>query len=260
MAIQRSAWTEEEQLVVFRFYCTTPFGKLHQQNPDVIELARRLGRTPGSVAMKACNYASLDPQQRNRGTKGLANVSRSDRDLWEAFNADSEAVALRAQEEYEKLFSDEVESALLSRDQRILERAEALGEYSEGTATVAVRRVQSFFRKAVLAAYDYRCAITGLAVPELLTASHIIPWSAEPKLRADPRNGICLNALHDRAFDRGLITFDESGRVAVSPLLAEDAIACVLRFGGRNCLRSPSQFPPPESAMEYHRERVFRRV
>ena len=35
---------------------------------------------------------------------------------------------------------------------------------------------QNFFRKAVLSAYNYRCCITGLSIPSLLVASHIIPW------------------------------------------------------------------------------------
>ena len=39
---------------------------------------------------------------------------------------------------------------------------------------VRVRRVQGFFRASVLASYEFRCAVTGLAVPELLNASHIV--------------------------------------------------------------------------------------
>src|SRR5262249_37766626 len=66
-----------------------------------------------------------------------------------------------------------------------------------------------FFRSAVLAAYDYKCCVTGIAVPELLVASHIVPWASDPKQRMNPRNGLCLNALHDRAFDRRLMFLDE---------------------------------------------------
>ena len=53
-------------------------------------------------------------------------------------------------------------------------------------------------------------------MPGLLNASHIIPWNVNVERRADPRNGIALNALYDRAFDRGLITFDEGLRLVVS--------------------------------------------
>src|SRR5207248_1803837 len=74
---------------------------------------------------------------------------------------------------------------------------------------VRVRVNQHFFRATVLAAYDYKCCVTGIAVPELLVASHIVPWATDPKQRMNPRNGLCLNALHDRAFDRGLMFIAE---------------------------------------------------
>lgn len=70
---------------------------------------------------------------------------------------------------------------------------------------------RAFFRAAVLAGYDHRCALTGLDLPELIHASHIIPWADNVPRRADPTNGIALNVLHDRAFDRGLITFSTIG-------------------------------------------------
>jgi putative restriction endonuclease len=86
--------------VVFRLYCRTPFGRLHQRNPDIIRLAGLIGRTAGAVAMKACNFASLDPNEQARSIKALGNVSIADRDLWKAFLNDSEAVALEAEAAY----------------------------------------------------------------------------------------------------------------------------------------------------------------
>lgn len=62
----RVAWSREELLVAFRRYCRTPFGKLHQHNPEIIELARLLGRTPSGVGMKAGNLARLGPALRAR--------------------------------------------------------------------------------------------------------------------------------------------------------------------------------------------------
>lgn len=89
----RVPWSRDELLVAFRLYCRTPFGKLHQHNPEIIDLARRLGRTPSAVGMKACNFASLDPVQRARNISALGNVSRGDRELWESFLATPEAIA-----------------------------------------------------------------------------------------------------------------------------------------------------------------------
>lgn len=134
---------------------------------------------------------------------------------------------------------------------------------TEKEALVKARRVQSFFRAAVLNSYDYRCALTGLAIPELLTASHIIPWNIDEKRRADPRNGICLNALHDRAFDRGLITFDKDLRVVVSIEITKSEDSPIQReqligIAGHP-LRLPTRFQLDASAIEYHRQHIFRR-
>jgi hypothetical protein len=73
---RRVAWSREELLVAFRLYCRTTFGRLHRLNPEIIELARLLGRTPSAVGMKACNFAGLDPVQRARHIWGLGNVVR----------------------------------------------------------------------------------------------------------------------------------------------------------------------------------------
>lgn len=80
---------------------------------------------------------------------------------------------------------------------------------------------QSAFRNEILGAYDNKCCITGIDIKELLVASHIKPWSkSDKKEKTDPRNGLCLNALHDRAFDRGLIAISDKYTVVVSKKLA----------------------------------------
>ena len=73
---------------------------------------------------------------------------------------------------------------------------------------------------AVMSAYNGRCCITGLSLSGLLVASHIIPWSHDRDNRVNPRNGLLLSALHDKAFDTGLITikdFDMTVRVSAVP-------------------------------------------
>jgi len=206
--------------------------------------------------MKACNFASLDPAQRGRKVAGLGNVSKADRDLWERFENDSEGVAAEAEAVYARLSGREQTSDALELDLIL-----PLGP-TEVTRNVRMRRVQSFFRAAVLTSYEYRCALTGLAVPELLNASHIIPWKTDAKRRADPRNGIALNVLYDRAFDRGLITFDKYLRVMLSEKLVctcpgtfQSQILSHLK--GRQ-LQLPPRFAPDPVAIAYHRENVFR--
>ena len=93
-------WSRNELLVVFRLYCQTPFGKLHQHNPDIIQLANSIERTPSAVAMKACNFASLDPVQQARNISALGNVSRADKQLWEDFNNNAELTVAEAEEAF----------------------------------------------------------------------------------------------------------------------------------------------------------------
>lgn len=246
-------WSPDELLVAFRLYCHTPFGRLHRGNPEIVELSRLLGRTPSAIAMKACNFASLDPAQRAREIRALQNVSQADRRLWERFKRNPEEVALEAESAY---------VALTGKDAPPLEmELEAAEGPSEVPRIVRTRRVQSFFREAVLVSYEGRCALSDIAVPDLLNASHIIPWKSDVERRADPRNGIALNALYDRAFDRGLITFDTSLRVVLSRRLQDrDAPGlyreALLALEGRE-LRMPNRFPPDPAAMAYHREHVF---
>lgn len=277
MPTERKAWPQEQLLIVFRLYCRTPFGRLHQRNSEIIELAKWIGRTPGAVAMKACNFASLDPQQQARSIKALGNVSRADRELWKAFLSDSESVAQEAEAVYVAISGKESDDYLpeLGHAEEPIGRKIPQKEMPsrEGLKTpdgptekeilVKTRRVQSFFRAAVLTSYENCCALTGLAIPELLTASHIIPWSVDEKRRADPQNGICLNAFHDRAFDRGLITFDNDFRVVVSPEIAKSKDSPIQReqligIAGHP-LRLPARFKPDASAFEYHRQCIFRR-
>ena len=54
-------WTSEQLKLAFAFYCETSFGKLHSKNPQIVELAKLIARTPSALAMKLVNFASLDP-------------------------------------------------------------------------------------------------------------------------------------------------------------------------------------------------------
>lgn len=251
-----SVWTRDQSLAVFRLYCRTPFGKLHRLNPDIIQLAKIIGRTPDATAMKACNFASLDPQQKARGIKALGNVSQRDRQLWADFLENPEAFAADAETAYIHLQGQD--TATMTKEEEELAMPDGP---TEGTRLTRTRRVQAFFRAAVLTGYEYRCALSGIAVPELLNASHIIPWKDNVNRRADPRNGIALNALYDRAFDRGLISFDETCRVIVSNRLKANDPPIFQRrvlLELEGCpLRIPCRFVPDPVALAYHRESVF---
>jgi len=95
----------------------------------------------------------------------------------------------------------------------------------------------------------------------MLNASHIIPWAVNKQRRADPRNGICLCALHDRAFDRGLITVSEDFRIVVSQGIKIPNASKLHRVGLLDIegdrIHLPDRFNPDPLAFAYHRENVF---
>ena len=250
----RRLWSRDELLLAFRLYCRTPFGKLHQHNPEIIDLAGLIHRTPSAIAMKACNFASLDPVQRTRNIAALRNASRADRSLWKEFRNDPEAIASEAEQAFSLLNDQDVEAEE--------QRWQIPKGPTEIERVVRGRRVQHFFRASVLACYELQCALSGISIVELLNASHIIPWSVDVQRRADPTNGICLNTLYDRAFDRGFITFDEAFRVVISPCLrmtSPDSMhqELLVDIEGRK-LEFPSRFGPDQAALTYHREHIFR--
>jgi putative restriction endonuclease len=128
-------------------------------------------------------------------------------------------------------------------------------------ALIRVRVNQGFFRAAVLAAYGSTCCITGCSVPELLNASHIVPWAVDVRNRTNPKNGLCLNAIHDRAFDCGLLTITPTLQVSISPKAKrkssdEGTRELLLRYEGAK-ISSPRHFAPEPEFLTYHNENVF---
>ena len=248
----RRDWTREELIIAFNLYCKIPFGRIHIRNPLIIELAKAIGRTPSAVSWKLANFARLDPTLKKRNIVGATHGSQAEVEIWNEFNNDWERLAF------------ESERALEQKTKRIPELTDE-DVFPEGRTRDAIIRVrvnQGFFRSAVLVAYDVRCCITGLSIPELLNASHIVPWSIDVKNRTNPRNGLCLNVFHDRAFDCGLLTVTPDLKVKLSPKLkkkSEDRITrdFLKRFEGVSISR-PNHFAPDPEFLRYHNENIFR--
>jgi len=254
MANERRVWGRDELLVAFNLYCRLPFGQLRSGNPAIVRLAGALGRSASSVSMKLCNFASFDPAHWERGVKGLNHAARGDKAIWDEFHSDWEGLAFESEGAMGRLLGAEAEP-------EAEEAARVITGATEGERVVRVRLVQRFFRQAVLSSYGNACGVCALGIIDLLNASHIVPWARDEKRRADPCNGLALCALHDRAFDRGYMTFDEKCRVAVAADAKIEDAPDVHRVGlieieGR-ALRLPERFRPDAGALEWHRERVF---
>jgi putative restriction endonuclease len=234
-------WNRPELMLAVDLYCRTTFGRLHKTNPDVVSLASALDRTPSSVAMKLTNFASLDETIEQTG---MSNVSAADREIWSEFFAEPAAFLDRVSSVRQSQYA-------LPESTPPLEVRERLDvEY-----TAKGRRNQDFFRQAVLAAYNGRCALTGISQSELLVASHIVGWTEDKDLRVRPSNGICLNALHDRAFDRHLISFENDLTLVGSRRLKMTKENKPF-FDGLK-LTLPARFHPDPACLSRHRDRML---
>ena len=246
-------WSRDESLVALHIYLTVPFSHIRETNPDIVELSGKLRtRNPTAMKMKAYNFSSLDDSIRQ---KGLARASAQDKQIWQEFLDDREGML----EEINAVLEGISSTAVIRESE-----AEDLPALPSGTTEVAVigtarRRLgQIYFRKIVMSSYDWCCSVTGLALPRLVEASHIIPWRKDEARRLDPTNGLALNTLMHPAFDKGYMTFDEEWRVCFSAQAKAnpDGNRILLAWEGEP-LRLPNKFLPCKDAMEWHRMHVF---
>ena len=126
------------------------------------------------------------------------------------------------------------------------------------------RKGQDYFRRMILANYGGRCALTGIDLPQLLLASHIIPWAekSHKQDRLNPCNGICLSSLYDKAFDKGFITISpDNYTVVLSSALRENESKEYydkhFRFIAGLRIQTPSEYAPNRDFLAFHREKVF---
>ena len=251
MSKYNKPWTRKETLVAFNLYCRMPFSKVNSRNTMIVEFAEKIHRTPASLSMKMSNLAWHDPQN----PSSLRRGSKLDEEIWEQFFTHPE-----------DLIYESEQACAFYEGKTLTEYAEVPGDIAqmpegrERQRLVRTRVNQAFFRHTVLSAYQGQCCITGLAVSVLLNASHIIPWREERE-RMNPSNGLCLNVLHDRAFDRGLITICPDGVILVSGELREKAMSCresafvVGCNGGK--IRMPDKFTPTAEFLDYHNREIF---
>lgn len=252
-------WTREEHILAFNLYCKIPFGSIHMNNPRIVELARILERKVGSVSLKLSNFARLDPALQARGIRGMKHGAKGEEEVWHEFAARPEELAF----ESERLLAGRLGQSIEQVADVDTNDLPAAGVERE--ATVRVRVNQSFFRSRILSAYNFRCCVTGLTVKPLLTASHIIPWAEDEKNRLNPKNGLCLNALHDRAFDRHLMWIEDDFVVRFSPQLhkasssSKETIDWLTKFDGSRLLL-PKKFAPDSEFLERHAAKCLSKI
>lgn len=250
-------WSREDLIIAFNLYSRIPFGTIHIRNPKIQELAKILGRSVGSVSYKLANFSRLDPSLHQRGIRGLEHGAKGEEEVWREFTERPEALAYESQH----LLAERLGTSVEEVGQ--VETDDLPMNGKEREAIVRVRVNQDFFRNRVLSAYGFKCCVTGLAVRPLLVASHVIPWADDPGNRLNPRNGLCLNPLHDRAFDRLLMWIDPGFVIRLSPELREvkatskQTVDWLMNFDGKPLLL-PKNFQPDPVLLAKHAARCLR--
>lgn len=247
--MSKNLWTREEEIIVFNLYCKIPFQSSSKNNPEVIKIAKIIGRSPSAVNMKIGNFGSFDENLKAKGIVGLKNASKLDEQIWKEFNNHWDELSFESER-------------LIKKFQGEKEIEEKIPVGKEKISTVKQRVNQNFFRRAVLASYKNSCCITGLNNSELLIASHIKSWKdSDENEKTNPCNGLCLNALHDKAFDRGFLTVTPDYKIHVSKNISDicDGVSVEKFF---NCYEGekislPEKFLPMKDFLIYHNDVIF---
>ena len=251
----RRLWTREELILTLSVYFQLPFGRLNHTTPEVRELARLMGRTENSAALRLVNFAACDPYIINSGRKGMSSGKAVCLPIWDEYANDKERLFNEAQLIKAKLQNKSIEETLHITEKEF--------EGKEKSVVIKQRVNQSVFRSMILSNYEERCAITGINIPELLVAGHIIPWAeSTPQQKLNPENGICFSALYDKAFDKGLITISpDDYTICLSSALLEYETQDYfdMHFGsisGKQMIL-PIEHKPNRDFLAYHRDNIF---
>ena len=251
----KNIWTRDELILTLSVYFQLPFGRLNHSTPEVKELARLIGRTDNSAALRLVNFAACDPYIINSGRKGMPAGIPVCKPIWDEFANDKERLFCEAQRIKANYLNKTIEETLNITEKEL--------EGKEKEVVIKQRVNQSIFRTMVLANYEDRCAITGINIPDLLVAGHIIPWSeSTPQQKLNPENGICLSSLYDKAFDKGLITISpDDYTIVLSSALREYETQDYFdkHFGSVSGQRiiMPIEHSPNRDYLAYHRDHIF---
>lgn len=211
-------WTEDEIVLALALYEITPSSKISGKNPAIMRLAQMLGRSSGSVSFKIANLLALD-KSRTNGPKGFGNCSQLDKEVFETYwdsksgSIDLDALSKKALQICSNNDAMREAPELLN----ITPQGEILGQ--DVFRLTKHRKNQSYFRTAVLANCNESCVISHCALPSLLEAAHILPWSEAEESRLSVANGIALNPLLHKAYDLDLLGITADGKVIFSEAL-----------------------------------------
>ncbi len=254
--MRSDVWTREQLIVALNLYWKIPYNKISgSSNNQIKEVSALIGRTPAALAYKLMNFTSLDSERQGNGNRGKSGAGSADKVIWNEYLGEWERLAIDSANILSQIQNQSIEKIIDIEH----ELKNIVGKEKE--RLVKIRINQNDFRQRILASYNGKCCITGLDIPTLLIASHIIPWSKNEHERLNPRNGLCLNSIHDRAFDKGLITITNDFKIKLSDaILAKEKDETIQKyfFAHRNqTINLPDRFIPSAEFLEYHQVNIF---
>lgn len=250
VSMAQRLWTREEYILSLDLYFRIPFGQFHKNNPDVQKLAELINRTPSSVAMRLCNFASCDPVLKAKGIEGLRAGVKTCSPYWDEFAHNRGKLISMAEACRAKL----IEATDINSDY-------SLNHISEWDNLV--NEMYDFkFQAIIKRNYNDHCAISGVKIPQLLTACHIIPVSEseEESIKAD--NGLLLSLNFAKAYVNGLIGIDDHYILHLSDELLSHQFdpnfsTFFRKFERKELLLNDVAVKPDKSFLQWHMDTVF---
>lgn len=252
-------WNREQLIVALNLYWKIPYNKISGSSNSLIkEIAPIINRSPGAIAYKLMNFTSLDIEKQKIGNKGKQAASLLDKEIWKEYFGQWEKLAFDSL----KIISN-IQNKPINTILEIDEEFEFI-EGKEKIRLVKTRVNQIDFRNRILASYNEKCCLTGINFKPLLVASHIIPWSKNTIERLNPKNGVCLNSFHDKAFDKGLITITNDFKIKLSDtILSKRKDSNIQKYFieyENQSISLPDRFSPSIDFLEYHQKNIFNKV
>lgn len=204
--------------------------------------------------MKIGNFGRFDPALKSQGITGLGHGAKLEEIIWAEFNGNWEKLAYESE-----LLIAQFQNKTIEQTIPLEPNEFPLG--LEWEQLVKARVNQYFFRATILSSYNQKCCITGLSIPDFLVASHIVPWRANEKDRINPQNGLCLNSIHDKAFDKGYLTITADYKIKVSNYFkdfeSDEAVKSFFSRYHNQSIQLPDRFLPHKEFLSYHHEKIF---
>lgn len=242
-------WTYNEVLLALYAYCHVPFNKASNTNPWIVKIAKVINRSPAAVKMKIGNLGVFDPKLKEKGITGLTKTSKIDELVWNDYAGHWDKLAIDAEKILSKSGIGEFQDLI------------SLPEGSEKFSVIKTRINQQFFREVVLTSYNNQCCISGISAPTILEAAHIIGWKENEKLRTDPTNGLCMNPLFHKAYDKFLMTISPDFKIMISNKLLssvkDDATLKYLKSLQNRQIYLPQRFYPNKDYLNSHYDKFY---